>query len=108
VTFGLAASEVVAYKLALMGATDAQIEAGRAAAQTLEDLKKYTDAQKDAAKAAEDRKKAEADLANSLNDVRAQLAVDDKSDGIATQRLQLERQRDALLKDINTTDPSND
>lgn len=97
VTFGLATEEVVAYQLALLGATDAQIARGREAARALEQLKSETAATKE-------RAEAEKELADALVDVRAKLSEAEGNAGsVAVAKLQ--RERDELLAKIAKLNP---
>lgn len=98
VTFGLATEEVVAYQLALLGATDAQIARGREAARALEQLKSETAATKE-------RAEAEKELAEAMADVRARLAEAEGNDGSAA-LAKLQSERDKLLASIAKLNPS--
>lgn len=97
VTYGLATPEVVAYQLALLGATDAQIARGREAARALEQLKNETAATKD-------RAEAEKELADAIADVRAKLAEAEGNSGSAA-LAKLQRERDELLAKIAKVNP---
>lgn len=69
-TYGKSAEEVVRYQLALLGATKAEQDRAGALAAQVEALKKQEEANKDAAKQAEERKRAEEKLAKDLDDIR--------------------------------------
>lgn len=97
-TFGKTADEVIRYRLALLGATEAQIQQGMTAARTLERLKLMKEALDELAKAdreaAEERKRAGEQLADSLADLRAkELELSGNDAGAVDARLEERRRK---------------
>lgn len=98
-TYGKSADEVVRYRLALLGATQAEIQRAVAAGQRLEQLKADEKARKDAEKAAEERKRIEEKLAEDLENIRIR-SLELAGRGVEARQADLARQFDPIIAQL--------
>lgn len=98
-TYGKSAEEVVRYRLALLGASQAEQERAAALVRQIEDLKAKEQAEKDAAKAADERKEAEKKLASDMEDIRIR-ALEASGRTVEARAAELQRQYDPIIAQL--------
>jgi tape measure domain-containing protein len=98
-TYGKTAEEVVRYRLALLGATQAEQDRGAALARQVEELKAKEQAEKDAVKAAEERAEAERKLAEDIEEIRIR-SLELSGNNVEARAAELARQYEPILAQL--------
>jgi tape measure domain-containing protein len=98
-TYGMSAEEIVRYQLAALGATDVEINRAAALANTLDQLKKKEQAEKDSVKAAEDRIELEKKLAGELIEVQLR-TLEGAGQGVTAARIRLQQEFAELIRNL--------
>lgn len=98
-TYGKSTEEVVKYRMALLGANEAQTARAVAAAKRVDQLKVDEKSRKDAEKAAEERKKAEEQLAKDLADIRIR-SLELAGRGVEARQAELAKQFDPIIAQL--------
>lgn len=101
-TYGKTTAETVAYKLAVMGASQAEIDRGIALGEAIDALKAKKEAEEDAAKAAKEAGELEKKLAADLVDVQIR-TLEASGQAVAATRLRLQTQFSELFAGLQKT-----
>lgn len=98
-TYGKTADEVARYRLQILGANQAQIDAGVAAAKRLQDLKDEAELEKNLIEIAEKRAEAEKKLAEVMQEVKIR-TLEATGKGVEARAAQLAKEFDPVIAEL--------